>query len=385
MTKNNPFQDQQNDQPAKTEIVQNTEKNLLAPFNMDQKLADALNGAVLLLPEGAKIQLVPAGSKGIIIKKEFNQEIQTRIEEVTIELQQIKAVTTQEGAAKANVSLKKAKSLINALDAERKLMTSVLDEEKKDTMSYENSIVSELQAHVTFLNNFLTKFQEEEYKKQQAIEKKIREEKEAEEKKQRDEIARVAKIKNIILEFEKNVMNAIHTATIENVDEKIRHLSNVKLTEATYMEFLPEAQDMYNTCVGRFNVRRGDLINLAKLEAENKEQADKLKAHQLETQQREKKEQQQREIEQQQATETQTQEALSNIQMEAELKTSQLPQQKGVQKRWVFDEENVDMKLLPLEYHTFDKEKIKEAIANGARTGSIPGVIIFEKIINVSK
>lgn len=332
---------------------------------------------------GGSIVLVPRGSKGLIIKKEFNPELQEKIDAITIELQGVTAIKSQNDAVNANATLKKAKTLLKGLESERKLMTSVLDDEKSDTMNYERSISDNLSKLVNAVNNGLTEFQREEDRKAREIQDKIDKEKREALAKAQEETNRIARIKNLILEFEKNVLNAIHSSNINDVDEKIKHLGNVKLTAETYQEFLPDAEIMYQNCVTKFNERKGELMRLAEAEKKNKEASDNMRVEMEEKQKRERDQQAQKSEMLQQETQDKLMEDVSNIQMESELKTAMISQAKGVQKPWVFDEENIDIKLLPLEYHTFDKKKIKEAIGLGAR--DIPGVKIYQDIRNVSR
>jgi hypothetical protein len=74
---------------------------------------------------------------------------------------------------------------------------------------------------------------------------------------------------------------------------------------------------------------------------------------------------------------------VANIQMTSELQQSLNTKPANIMERWVFDETTIDMSLLPADFHTFDKAKIKEAIKNGCR--EIPGVVIRKELSNVSR
>lgn len=388
--KRNPF----GTKPEKEENVlpetEVTAKNSFIPSlpvaqvpEADVNFIQAVEKIKTILPEGVQFQLVPKGAKGIIVKKEFNLDIKNKIEELTSELQTIGGISSQDDAVKANVSLKKAKTLIKTLSAERLLMTSVLDEEKADTMSYEKAITENLQNLVNVINNNITIFQTAELEKakkaQEAIDKKKREELAA----AQAETDRIAKIKNLMLEFEKNVLNAIHSSTVKTVDERITQLNTFDFNEKVYQEFLPEAQILLQSLKAKFQERKVELMKLAEAEKTNKEAAEKMRIEQEEKARIEKENQTAKAELVQQETQDQLQESVSNIQMESEFKGAMVPKAKGISLPWVFDEETIDMALLPIEFHTFDKKKIKEAISAGLH--EIPGVKIYQKVTNVSR
>jgi hypothetical protein len=340
----------------------------------------------LVVPKSdATLMTIPAGSKGIIYRVEFNNEAKQQLEAIQTELSVFttKAIASQDDCVKANQTLKKAKTLIKSLHAERLTMSGVLDAEIKALIDYERKITEPLSNLVQLLDTAITNFQKEQDRiaKEKAAE--IERQKQEALRKEQEEINRVSRIKNLIISFENNVMNAIHTANINDIDEKIDKLSKIKLNEETYMEFLPDAQIMYQNCVTKMNERKTELMKLAQAEAENAELATKLKAEQDAKLAAERAEQEAKQRQLEAEKEEQELIATSNIQMNAELQNSMIEKQKGVMKKWSFDEESIDMSLLPLEYHTFDKKKIKEAIAAGAR--EIPGVKIFQDLKNVSR
>jgi hypothetical protein len=384
---NNPF----DPKPKSAEEVQIPERVKIEPSDLLQIRKESTHVPTKVnidiinahVNSGGSIQLVPRGSKGIIIKKEFNAELQKNIDALEIELQGIKDIKSQADAQTANATLKKAKTLLKGLEAERKLMTSVLDDEKSDTMRYEKTISDNLQALVLAVNNGLTIFQREEDRKAREAQELIERQKREALKKAQDEANRIGRIKTMINEFERNVLNRIHSSTIDDIDANIAKLASVKLTAETYAEFLPDAQIMYQSCVTKFNERKVELMRLAEAEKKNFEAAQNQR---LELEQKQKREMDQQNEKAEMAkreTNDKLMEDVSNIQMETELKNAMVPQAKGVQKPWVFDEENIDLSLLPLEFHTFDKKKIKEAIGLGAR--DIPGVKIYQEIRNVSR
>lgn len=323
----------------------------------------------------------PEGYKPILVKKEFNIEALNKIKELEDELQKITAINTQDDAQKANASLKKAKTIIKTLSAERLQMTSVLDDAKAEIMQYEKYVVEKLSDQVTAINNAITQFQIREDKRLKEAAEKIEREKQEEIAKQNADIARKKNIQEMIISFEKNVNNAIESATIENIQEKIKQLAGFKFDPETYQEFMSEAKIMYEQSVVKLNNRHVELQEI--FAAKNTPEALELKKQAEERIAKEKEEQAQKELELAAKIQEESQASASNIQMTSELKQSIQVKQKGISKTWTFEEETIDINLLPLEFHTYDKAKIKEAIAAGRK--EIPGVNIFEKIINVSR
>jgi hypothetical protein len=337
------------------------------------------------LKAGGSVAFVPKGSKAIVIGQEFNPAIKTKVGELEVELEKLKTkpLANQTDAAAFNTILKRAKQLQKTLQEERKLMTSVLDEEKKTLIGYEEGIINSIANLVTIINNRIIEFQKAELKKQQ--------EKDALAKKQRDEEILAAQketdrktgIQKKIIDFKGSVIKACNEATITDIDEKIKKLSSVKILKEAYMEFLPDAEIMYQSCVTLLNDRKIQLMQLTEIAKKDKEKADQLQKEQEEKN----KLQAQAHAETSQQTlsaiEEEKQSDLANSQMNYEFKVSAGEKIKGVQQRWTFNPETIDMALLPNEYKTFDEAKIKEAIATGAR--DIPGVEIFQSISNVSR
>lgn len=344
---------------------------------------DSFNKIQDEIDKGATLQLVPVGHKGIIIRKNISAELVSEVNTLTESLKSIGGIATQESAENANKVLKKAKTLIKDLEADRKRMDQLLNDEKSDNKKMEESIVEGLTTLVGLVNNSIVAFQKEEERKAQERQKEIQRQKDEELRLAQIERDRVAKIKNNILEFERNVLDAINSAVLADIDTKIDLLSKYKVTPDTYGEFIGEAEIMYQQCVTKFNERKTELLKLADLEKKNTEQAAQLKQEQDAKAEQEKKvlAEKQRMAEEEKAEQEQSD--IANIQMGSELKTAMNTGAKGVMKRWVFDESTVDLSLLPLEYHTFDKAKIKEAIVAGAR--DIPGVNIFQELSNVSR
>jgi hypothetical protein len=342
-----------------------------------------LNAIQKHIESGGNVVMVPKDSKAIILRQSFNPAIHNMVEELTLDLKKITGINSQEDAANANAILKRAKQLDKAMDEDRKLMTSVLDQEKKLVMNYKDGIVGELPQLIEQRNKWITDFQAAEFKKQQEIERQLQAKRDEELRLAQAENDRKAKIEKLILDFENNVLRAISAATISDIDDKIKKLAGVKINKDTYMEFLPKAEIMYASCVAKMNSRKVELMTLAQAEKTNKEAAEKLKKEQEEKNRLSLEEQQRKSQVTLDALEQEKQSDTSNIQMNYELGVSQQPEIKGVQKRWTFDPATIDMKLLPDEFKTYDEKKIKEAIANGAK--EIPGVKIEQKIINQSR
>lgn len=370
---NNPFE---NILPKEAE-----QKNIaFASTDLNPDLYSKLVDAV---KAGSTIQLVPAGNKAIVVRTQISAELAQEVSTLTETLKSMPGISSHAAAENANKVLKKAKTLIKDLEADRKRMDSALNDQKSENKGLEDSIVNQLTAFVNLVNTNIIAFQKEEDRKAQERQRLIDEQKKKELEAAQAERDRVAKIKNNILEFERNVLNAINSANLADVDTKIDQLSKYKINIETYGEFIGDAQIMYQQCVTKFNDRKTELLKLAELSKKNEEQAAQLKAEQ------EAKADQERKVlaeKQRMADEEKTeaeQSDIANIQMGSELKTAMNTGAKGVMRRWVFEESTVDLALLPLEYHSFDKAKIKEAIAAGAR--EIPGVNIFQEISNVSR
>jgi hypothetical protein len=262
-------------------------------------------------------------------------------------------------------------------------MTSELDSEKKILINYEEKIIGDLSKSVETLNTIITNFQKEELRKQAEREAELKKKREEELQAAQKEADRKSGIQQKILEFENSVIKASGDATIKDIYDKIKRLASMNINEATYMEFLPQAQEMYQRCVKRLDDRRVELENLAELEKKNKELADKLQKEQEEKHKLEAESHKQKTEETIAVIAEEKQMEVANSQMSYELSVSQNEKVKGVQKRWTFDPATIDLSLLPDEYKTFDEKKIKEAIANGCR--EIPGVNIYQDVINVSR
>jgi hypothetical protein len=333
---------------------------------------------------GGSVALIPNGSKAIIVRQEFSPEVKNKINELEAKLLSVKAITSQDEAAKANAILKSAKQFEKALLEERKTMTSVLDEEKKSIMDHQEKIVNVISKLIATINANIVNFQKEELRKEQ--------EREVELKKKRDEELRLAQIEadrksgiqKKIIDFENSVIRACGDATIGDIDDKIKKLASTKILKEAYMEFLPEAEIMYQNCVTRMSKRKVELMELAELAKKNQEEADRLAKEQEEKNRLEALKHKEQGEEKMSAIKDKESEDKANAQMGYEFKVAVGGEKiKGVQKRWVFDATTIDMSLLPDEYKTFDEKKIKEAISAGAR--EIPGVNIFQDISNVSK
>jgi hypothetical protein len=335
------------------------------------------------IASGGQVAIVPNGSKAIIVRKEFNPEVKNKIEELTTELTGIGAVTSQEDANKANEVLAKAKKFIKSLEQERKSMTEVLDLEKKSIMNYEDSIVGKLAKYVDIINNTITEFHKEKLRQDQEREAALKKKRDEEAAAAQAEADRKAGIQKKILEFENSVMKACQSATIDDIDEKIKRLAAAKVKPEVYAEFFAQAEIMYQDCVTKMNNRKTDLMKLADLEKKNKEAADKLKFEQDEKARLAMEEQEQKKDDALSLIEEEKQNVVANSQMAYEFKAASGEVSKGVMKKWKFDAENIDMTSLPEEFKMPDEKKIKQAIAEGCR--DIPGVRIYQDVINVSK
>lgn len=350
-------------------------------------MLEALKQIQSILPQGTQFQLIPSGSKGIVIRQELSLELRNRIEELKKEIAPFKEMVfkTQEDVVNANAVLKKTKKIETSVKEDRKVITSPLKDETDSMIRYEEKVIGDLQADTKFVNDRIITFQVAEQRKADELAKKIEAEKQAELEKVRVEAARVSKIKQSIIDFETYALREIHSATIGDIDEKIKRVNAVKLNPEHYEEFLSEAQIMYQNCVTKFNERKVELMKLAQAELTNKQAADNLRLQQEEKAKIENAQLLQRSENVKNEIAEATQNEVSNIQMTSEFKDAQIEQAKGVVKRWGFNESTIDMSLLPEKYKIPDLKKIKEDIAAGARNGDIPGVIISQTITNSSR
>jgi hypothetical protein len=350
-------------------------------FEYNYNTLDSLRTA--LKKQGGDLIVIPKGAKGIIVMKEFSPQLKAQIEALEHELKSIKAINSDEAAAKANATLAKAKKLITAIENDRKLMTNVLDEEKKDTMNHEKAIVSILSNLVTIANKSITDYKIEEDRKARERQAEIDRQKAEELAKIQDEENRKTRIRGLVVNLENNILGAIQKATLSDIDSKIKVLETLKLNPDEYQEFINDALEKVSVGLTRAKIRKTELTQLADLEAKNKEAADKMKQEQAERDAKAQQEAAERQKETERQAKEEKQSAIANVQMGAEFESATMKKPESVQKRWTFEEETIDLAKLPLEYHTFDAKKIKEAIAAGAR--EIPGVNIYQKIVNVAK
>jgi DNA repair exonuclease SbcCD ATPase subunit len=350
-------------------------------FEYNYNTLDSLRTA--LKKQGGDLIVIPKGAKGIVVMKEFSPQLKSQIEALEHELKSIKAINSDEAAVKANATLAKAKKLITAIENDRKLMTNVLDEEKKDTMNHEKAIVSILSNLVTIVNKSITDYKIEEDRKARERQAEIDRQKAEELAKIRDEENRKAKIRGLVINLENNILGAIQKATLSDIDSKIKTLETLTLDPNQYQEFIYEAIDKVNIGLTRAKIRKTELTQLAELEAKNKEAADKMKQEQAERDAKAQQEAAERQKETERQAKEEKQSAIANVQMGAEFESATMKKPESVQKRWTFEEETIDLAKLPLEYHTFDAAKIKKAISEGAR--KIEGVNIYQKIVNVAK
>lgn len=336
-----------------------------------------------IIPPGQTGMVIPAGSKGIIVRTEFNSDASVQINELSAELLQVKSISSQDDAAFANKILAKAKKVIKFLGAERLIMSSVLKAEADNLIEYERGIVSELQDTYDVVTKSVLEYQQKVFEENKRKEAEIQRQKAEQLQAIQAEADRKSEIKTYLLNFEKNVLTAMQNATIDDIDSKIQMLSDIKMTEEDCMEFLPEAEIMYQSCVTKMNARKTELLQLSQAVKTNKAEAERLQAIQEAKAVADSAALARRSEMAQEELADMQQAEISNVQMTAELKSSLKATPKGIAVLWVFDEDNIDLSLLPDEYKTFDKDKIKKAIGAGCR--EIPGVNVYEKLSNRPK
>lgn len=329
------------------------------------------------------IQNVPKGFKAILIKKEFDSSVLDQIVTLENELSTLPVIKSDDDLSKVNGSLKKAKTLINKIGADRLEMASGLSQEQKALIELERKTIATLNTLVDTKNKAALAYQVEKDRRAKQAQEQIEKNRQEEMKRILAEKERVQIISNKIIQFEKNVLTAIASATYDDVDSKIEILNQTKLTAEVYQEFLPDAVDMLDRCKKLFTTRKEELQLLHELSLKNKEAADKLQKEQ-----QAKIEANQAELE---SKKDSINEMLSdshvsdveNIQMQTELRNAMVEKPSSVRRTYEADFTTIDMSLLPDEYKTFDEKKIKEAVKAGCR--EIPGVEIKEKLSNVSR
>jgi len=311
-------------------------------------------------------------------------DIITQIDLVAHELKTVGAIKAQEDVQRANTIIKKAKTIINKVEAERKSLTVILDDYKKKAIAKEKEVTSVLVTLTESLNKSIIEFQKEqdrlERERLAEIARKKAEEQakiEAERKAKELHLNNATALKNGILQ-------AYNTATLANIDALIERINTVPVMSEAYGEHCPEVQAFIMEYRPKFQTKKSELIQMSELEQKNKAEAERIKAEQQVKAQAEaeriraEQEAQKAKLELDQAN------ALANAQMESELQEAQaLTTKSGTRKVWKFNPDTVDMSLLPNEFKTFDEKKIKEAISQGAR--NIPGVHIYQDIQNVAR
>lgn len=325
--------------------------------------------------------LVPAGSEVIIFNKQFSPSLLNELEELEIALTNVKPVSNQYEVIVVNDTLKKASRFVKRFDEARKAMGEELTKYKDSLLLEQKNLLGTITTLIETTNNQIVLFQKQEAQRQAEEQKRIQLEKEKELKAIQAENERKQRILGLINQYETNGLTAIAGATIDTIDSLISTFNNIWPNESTYMEFLPQALQMRSDLAGKFVNRKKELVEIAELEKSNKEAADKLKADQEAQALRDKKAAEERISEQKALANEQAESDIANAQMISEFKSSSQPKLNNVMKRWVYEPLNIAS--LPLEYHTFDDPKIKEALKAGAR--DIPGIRIYEEISNVKR
>ncbi len=327
---------------------------------------------------------IPAGHKALLIRVQFDTALTDQVADAIQAVSTISAIQSDADVEAANGALKKAKALVKLIGQQRGLMSVELDNEKKALINLERSLTDPLENCINTLNNSIVAYQREQIRKKEEERKAIEAQKQAELAAAQAETDRKKRIKSIIERIKLNGYEACHSATLATINDSITKMASANYTSETFMEFLPDMQALHIELTGAFNKRKIELEQLAQVEKINSDAAAKLKEDQAAAARAE-AERLQKEKEEQASKEADAQEnTIANIQMNAEFKEAQVNKlPPGVRRVWTFDEENVDLSLLPIEYHTFDKKKIKEAISAGAR--EIPGVKITQEVQNVAR
>lgn len=312
----------------------------------------------------------------------FAPELKAQIDTAINELAAIGAIQSQDDVVKANAHLKIAKVIVKRVEEERKAMTSILDEAKKQAMAKEKEITSSLLIAIDKANTAIVEFQREVARKEAErlaeIERKRKEEEAKIEAERKAEAALVQRVSDM----KSGLLKAYTEATLATIDSYIARAKSLKVTEDQYGRFCGEIQSLISEYQVKFETRKAELIALEKLELSNKQAADDLRAKQ----QYEAAKEAERIAEQKKAEDQRIRfeqaEKLANAQMTSEFAETQIISEKSnVRKVWKF--EVVNLALVPANFLTIDDAKVKAAIAEGAR--EIPGLKIFQDIQNVAR
>jgi hypothetical protein len=327
--------------------------------------------------------MVPPGRKLIVFKKEFAPALLNELSELESAIGMLKPVTSQEDVANVNSVLKKGSKYLKKFDEQRKEMGEALTVYKDELLQDQKHLLAKLSELIKTKDTEIVTFQREEDRKAKEKQAQIQRDKDAEISAANKEKERVNGILNLISNFESSTLRAISECDINTIDTLGIRISDLIPSHSVYMEYSDQATQVKSDLLTRIASRKEELIQLEHMKASNAKAAEELAKQQKEQADKIAQDAKDRAADQQQAVLDQAASNIANSQMHAEFKTNVMPAAKNVMKRWVFDLAGIDMSLLPAEYHTPDADKIKAAIAAGAR--DIPGVRITEEISNVKR
>lgn len=300
----------------------------------------------------------------IIIDKNFPVSITAQVEAVALKLSQLPAITSPDIQVIANKVLKEAKQLIKLVRAQGLVMRKPVSDLANEIMAIEKAILAPIEGPAQLINDSLTKYaiklDEEAKTEKQKIEEEAREKLLVEE----------IRINGILKKIEGvrvyGLGEVLNCKTIEEVEEIRARLNTLKFNKEQYFEFTDQANEVKQNLLLSMDDKIAK-INSGMLAEANKE---------IEEQ----KEQAQGDA--QATADKAVQDAAANIQMESELKSSQLATPTGIAKRWKMTA-ITNMDQVPREFLCVDEKLVADAIKEGIY--EIPGLKIEQVIHNVSR
>lgn len=320
--------------------------------------------------------LIPIPTTTLVVPKALKPELIAKIAEVENKLKALPPIKTQADADTVNKVVKESNSLAKLISAERMEITRPLNEVIDYVIGMERDAISTMTAMTDIKKKNLTDFAKEQERLAALERERIR--KEAEEN-SRKEQARVSGIMATIGQFEKSAHATINTCTLENIDSKIKGLTNLKFDPKIYQEFIDNVEALRQPLLEKLALKKLQLLDLAELA---KKDADKAAQEAIAIAERDKQALEDIDLKTAQNTETAKMDVLLNEQMGAELKESTIQGAKSVQKVWILGSV-LNLMDVPFEFLMLDEKKVKAAIKAGRH--SISGLEIIQDIRNVAR
>lgn len=340
----------------------------------------ALNNSDETTARGAMVALIGDIIKAdgvIIYSKEIPKELETQLNEITEELNNLKAPTDDASAEVANKKLAVAKRLAEKLKAHGLDMRRPANEAADDIIKFERDTLSPITSAIKTVNDFVVSYKTQKLK--EANDEAARIKKEAEDAAAAQKLrieATFSKIGQVRVNMLKGITDASTVEDLEKAEEKI---NSIKFNPESYKEYLPNVEKVRTDMLELLKNKKEKLIEAQNNLEETGE--DSTKAIE------EAKEEgsaflaranydNSKELQDEKTA------ALQTIQMKSELRISSIQTPKSVSTPWVYKGvENIS--LVPAEFFSVDEAKVKAAIKAGRYT--IPGLIITQDVRNISR